>query len=80
MKDIIFEGEHKKKRPRWGAKEEKIPVTMEVRPVASIPWVTSSAVEEAENPEGPFLPNIHIILISINQKKVTVCVYRTTVS
>lgn len=66
MKDIIFEGEHKKRDPD----EEKIPVTMEVRPVASIPWVTSSAVELAENPEGPFLPNIHIILISINQKKV----------
>jgi hypothetical protein len=33
---------------------------MAVRPVPSIPWVTSSAVELAENPDGPFLPKIHI--------------------
>jgi len=31
-----------------------------VRPVPSIPWVTSSAVERAENPDGPFQPKIHI--------------------
>ena len=33
---------------------------MAVRPVPSIPSVTSSAVEEDENPEGPFLLNNHI--------------------
>lgn len=39
------------------------PVTMAVRPVPSIPSVTSSAVEEEENPEGPFLLNNHIASI-----------------
>lgn len=38
------------------------PVTMAVRPDASIPWVTSSAVEDDENPDGPFLQNGHIAL------------------
>lgn len=33
---------------------------MAVRPVPSIPCVTSSAVEEAENPDAPFLLNNHI--------------------
>lgn len=36
------------------------PVTMAVRPDPSIPCVTSSAVEEAENPDGPVLLNNHI--------------------
>lgn len=35
-----------------------LPVTMAVRPDPSIPWVTSSAVENLENPDGPFNPNI----------------------
>ena len=43
-------------------RERERPVTMAVRPVASIPWVTCSAVEQAENPDGPFLPQIHILL------------------
>lgn len=38
-----------------------LPVTMAVRPVASIPWVTSSAVEDEENPDGPFLLKSHIL-------------------
>lgn len=39
----------------------KEPVTMAVRADPSIPWVTSSAVEEAENPDGPFHPKIHML-------------------
>ena len=35
----------------------------------SIPWVTSSAVEEAENPDGPFLLNHHILLSPANSHK-----------
>lgn len=42
--------------------ERRKPVTIAVRLVPSIPWVTSSAVERAENPDGPFHPNIHIFL------------------
>ena len=38
---------------------------MVVRPVPSIPGVTSSAVEEAENPDGPFHPKNLILLILI---------------
>lgn len=38
------------------------PVIIAVRPVPSIPSVTSSAVEEAENPDGPFLLKNQIIL------------------
>lgn len=41
---------------------ENRPVTIAVRPEASIPLVTSSAVEAEENPEGPFLMNNHISL------------------
>lgn len=41
-------------------KNKKLPVTMAVRPVPSIPSVTCSAVEERENPDGPFLSNHHI--------------------
>lgn len=41
--------------------QRKIPVTMAVRPAPSIPCVTSSAVEQAENPEGPFQLKIHIL-------------------
>lgn len=33
-----------------------------MRPDPSIPSVTSSAVEDAENPDGPFLLNHHISL------------------
>ncbi|KAK4834301.1 hypothetical protein QYF36_020443 [Acer negundo] len=33
------------------------PVTCNLRPVPSTPCVTSSAVEDHENPDGPFLPN-----------------------
>jgi len=35
---------------------------MAVRPVPSRPSVTSSAVDDDENPEGPFLLNGHIFL------------------
>lgn len=38
---------------------------MAVRPVASIPCVTSSAVEDDENPDGPFLLNSHILCFSL---------------
>lgn len=41
------------------------PVTMAVRPDASIPWVTSSAVEDDENPDGPFLQNGHILSLAL---------------
>ena len=42
--------------------EHARPVTMAVRPVPSIPWVTSSAVEEDENPDGSnFLWKGHIL-------------------
>jgi len=41
------------------------PVTMAVRPVASIPCVTCSAVEFHENPETPFLLNGHILRINL---------------
>lgn len=34
---------------------------MAVRPEASIPRVTSSAVEDDENPDGPFLLKSHIL-------------------
>lgn len=40
--------------------EKREPVTMAVRPVPSIPFVTSSAVERAENPDAPFIANIHM--------------------
>jgi len=40
------------------------PVTMAVRPVPSIPCVTSSAVEYPENPDGPFPQNNHILSLS----------------
>ena len=40
------------------------PVTMAVRPEPSIPCVTSSAVEEDENPDGPFLLKSHIFVQS----------------
>lgn len=39
------------------------PVTMAVRPEPSIPLVTSSAVEEEENPDGPFLLNSHMLIL-----------------
>ena len=46
---------------------------MAVRPVPSIPWVTSSAVEEAENPDGPFQLKIHIFCFAKNkQTKLTI--------
>ena len=35
-----------------------VPVIIAVRWVASIPWVTSSAVEAEPNPLGPLLPVI----------------------
>jgi hypothetical protein len=38
-------------------------VTIAVRPVASIPFVTCSAVELPENPDNPFLLNGHMIMI-----------------
>ena len=41
---------------------------MAVRPVPSIPWVTSSAVEEAENPDGPFQLKIHIFCFAKNKQ------------
>lgn len=43
--------------------EPEWPVTMAVSPVPSIPWVTSSAVEVEENPDGPFLLNSPIRFI-----------------
>lgn len=43
------------------------PVTMAVRPEASIPLVTSSAVEAEEKPEGPFPLNSHISFQLISQ-------------
>lgn len=52
------------KTTKWSSALSKLgPVTMAVRPVPSIPSVTSSAVEEDENPDGPFLLNNHIALI-----------------
>lgn len=36
---------------------------MAVRPVPSIPLVTSSAVEKAENSDGPFLLNNHSFIV-----------------
>jgi len=45
---------------------------MAVRPVPSIPCVTSSAVEEAENPDGPFHPKSHILLILVMKSHQTV--------
>ena len=54
----------KSRKPLSGNETDKNkktpPVTIAVRPVPSIPCVTSSAVEHAENPEGPFLLNSHI--------------------
>lgn len=41
--------------------KEKRPVTIAVRPDPSIPSVTCSAVERAENPDGPLNPKIHIL-------------------
>lgn len=41
------------------------PVTMAVSPEPSIPCVTSSAVEEDENPDGPFLLKSHIFVLWI---------------
>lgn len=40
---------------------------MAVRPFPLIPCVTSSAVEEAENPDGPFLLTNHIPLFLSDQ-------------
>jgi hypothetical protein len=55
------------------AQEKEVkPVTMAVRPVPSVPCVTSSAVEEAENPDGPFHPKSHILLILVMKSHQTV--------
>jgi len=47
------------------------PVTIAVRPVPSIPSVTSSAVEEDEKPEPSFLPNSHHILNLLHSQNKT---------
>lgn len=46
-------------------KEKTEPVTVAVRADPSIPSVTSSAVEEAENPDGPFLSKIHMFSFAV---------------
>lgn len=38
-------------------------MTMEVRPAAEMPSVTSSAVELQEKPEGPRRPSSHDVII-----------------
>ena len=58
--------EHNMKKSKvTGKKKERVigrgPVTMAVRPVASMPWVTCSAVEDDENPEASLLLNGHIL-------------------
>lgn len=55
IKYIIFNFEECEKEIKWK------PVTMAVSPEPSIPCVTSSAVEEDENPEGPFLLKSHMM-------------------
>jgi len=47
---------------------------MAVRPEPSIPCVTSSAVEEAENPDVPFLLKNHILSDSYHKH----IIYRST--
>lgn len=47
-------------------KKIMLPVTMAVRPEPSILRVTSSAVEENENPEAPLLLSLHILSFSLN--------------
>lgn len=58
---ILSEGRKigKIRRRKW---IEQKPVTMAVRPLPSIPWVTCSAVEVAENPDGPLQLKIHIFV------------------
>jgi len=54
------------KEEDWEREREKEwPVTIAVREVEWIPRVTSSAVEDDENPESPFLMNAHIFLFCI---------------
>jgi hypothetical protein len=61
-------------------------VTIAVRPVPSIPWVTSCAVEDNENPEGDmieeksdwfalfqFVLSVSEVLITINNVVCTIC-------
>lgn len=44
------------------------PVTMAVRPEASTPRVTSSAVEDEENPDDPFLLKNHMMSRACNDR------------
>uniref|UniRef100_A0A2P2JFZ9 Uncharacterized protein MANES_06G150100 n=1 Tax=Rhizophora mucronata TaxID=61149 RepID=A0A2P2JFZ9_RHIMU len=46
------------------------PVTIAVRPDPSTPFVTSSAVDDDENPDGPFLLNHHILSLSVSVSRV----------
>lgn len=58
---------NQKQKPNKGNE----PVTIAVRPEPSIPLVTSSAVERAENPDGPLKPRSHIFStkMSLNQRE-----------
>ena len=47
-------------RNRVYKRKDRRPVTIAVSPVPSIPLVTCSAVERAENPDGPLNPNSHM--------------------
>ena len=51
-----------RKEKHWERQRKKWPVTIAVRPLPSIPWVTSLAVEYDENPEAPILLNGHPIV------------------
>lgn len=64
---FLLHGEMKfKKKNKKKKKIEHEPVTMAVRPVPSIPRVTSSAVEDEENPDSPFRLNGHILPPSLS--------------
>jgi hypothetical protein len=56
-----FDRKNNSNRGRKSKKHK--PVTMAVRPVASIPLVTCSAVEFHENPETAFLLNGHMMMM-----------------
>lgn len=51
------------------------PVTMAVRPVPSIPCVTSSAVDDDERPDGPFLLNSHMFQKTLQCSTLPLSVY-----
>lgn len=49
---------------------------MAVRPDPLIPSVTCSDVDDAENPDDPFLPKIHMLVLVCNRLLRNGCIYQ----